>query len=48
MEAKPEGDNEDQEDDCELEERLENVEEHDHIDSQEGQLPNVSKEVEPS
>ena len=47
MEAEAEGDDENDEDDGELEEGLEDVEEHDDVDAEEGQLPDVTKEVEP-
>ena len=47
VEAKSEGDDEHHEDDDESEEGLEHVEEHDHVDAEEGQLPDVAQKVQP-
>ena len=47
VEAKAKGYDEDGEDHGELDEGLEDVEEHDDVDAKEGQLPDVAQEVEP-
>ena len=43
MEPEREGDDEERADDGELEERLQHVREHDHVDPQEGELPHVGE-----
>ncbi len=47
VEPQSEGDDEDCEDDDEAEEGLQDVEEHDDVDSEVGQLPDVPQEVQP-
>ena len=48
MEPEREGDDKERADDGELEERLQHVREHDHVDPQEGELPHVGEQVQPS
>ena len=47
MKSETECYDEDKEDNCELEEGLEDIEEHDDIDPEEGELSDVAEQVQP-